>query len=98
MQDSVAIVCFGWPAIIASLLVSLAGLLLKRPVLMAVGGVLLLPFSIYLTGYRVPGILLPLLQFGSAYAIRRDKMRLAWLLLAPFIVVTLVLAGVVLTQ
>lgn len=99
MFDALAIICFGWPAIIISILLSIAGLLMKKPKLLFVAGVLLMPFTFYLSnGFRNPALLLPLLQFGSAFAIRRQNTRLAWLLLAPLLIVILWLAFVVLTQ
>jgi len=99
MFDALAIICFGWPAIITSILLSLAGLLLKKPTLLVIAGVVGIPFTFYLSGgFRNAALLLPLFQFGSAFAIRRQKTRLAWLLLAPLMIVAVILALVVLTQ
>ena len=91
-------IIFGWPAIITSILLSLAGLWLKKPVLLVVAGVLCLPFTYYLSGFRTPAVVLPLFQFGAAYAISRQKPWVAWLLVAPLVIIALMLAYAVLTQ
>lgn len=99
MSDALAIICFGWPAIIGSILLSIAGILMKKPTFLFIAGVALIPFTYYLSnGLRNPLVVMPLFQFASAFAIRRGNTRLAWLLLLPFLVVTLWLASVVLTQ
>lgn len=99
MSDAISIICFGWPAIIASILLSIAGLLMKKPKLLVIAGIVLLPFTYYLSnGLRNPLVITPFLLFTSAFAISRQNVRLAWLLLAPLLIVTLWLAFVVLTQ
>jgi len=99
LSDAFAIICFGWPAIIASILLAIAGLLMKKPRLLVIAGVVFLPFTYYLSnGLRNPLVIMPFLLFASAFAIRRQNTRLAWLLLAPLLIVTLWLAFVVLTQ
>ena len=99
MSDAIAIICFGWPAIIGSILLSIAGVLMRKPKLLVLAGVALLPFTYYLSnGLRNLLVVMPLFQFASAFAISRGNTRLAWLCLAPFLVVALWLAFVVLTQ
>ncbi len=99
LTDALAIICFGWPAIIGSILLSIAGVLMKKPNFLFIAGVALMLFTYYLSnGLRNPFIALPLFQFASAFAVRRGNMRLAWLLLLPLLIVALWLAFVVLTQ
>jgi hypothetical protein len=101
MSDTLVQIVFGWPAIITSLLVSIAGLSWHKPWLLVLGGALAIPFSWYLSGYpalRGLAILLPLFQFGSAWMLRDEKKVLAWVLLAPLAIITVFLAVVVLTQ
>jgi hypothetical protein len=98
MADILVQVIFGWPAVITSILLSVAGIWLKRPALLIAAGIVCIPFSYYLSGIRTPAVVLPLLQFGSAYAIRRQKNVLAWLLLVPLVVIAVLLAYLVLTQ
>jgi hypothetical protein len=99
MVDALVQIIFGWPAIITSILLSIAGVLLKKPKFLVAAGIIGIPFAAYLTaGSRLPGLLLPVFQFGSAYAVRRQKILMAWLLIAPMIISAAMLAFVVLTQ
>lgn len=99
LTDAFAILCFGWPAIIAAVVLALAGLLTKRANLMAIAGVVFLPFTYYLSnGLRNPLVIMPLLMFAAAFAISRGKTTMAWLLLLPLVLVVLWLAFVVLNQ
>ena len=98
MTDLLVQIIFGWPAIITSILLSIAGVWRQKPVLLVTAGIVCIPFTYYLSGYHVAAISLPLFQFVSADAIRRQKNLLAWLLIVPLIVIALVLAYVVLTQ
>jgi hypothetical protein len=101
LDDTLIVMIFGWPAILGSLLLSLVGLVFRRPVLLIAAGVVIIPFSWYLSGFpavRAPGILLCLFQFGSAAAVWRGRMPAAWLLLLPLTLIAAVLAYVVLTQ
>ena len=98
MTDILVQVIFGWPAILTSIFLSVAGVWLKRPALLIAAGIVCIPFTYYLSGIRTPAVVLPLFQFGSAYAVRREKNVLAWLLLVPLIVIAVLLAYLVLTQ
>jgi hypothetical protein len=98
MTDIVVQIIFGWPAIITSILLSIAGVALKKPALLVAAGIVCIPFTYYLSGFRTPAVILPLFQFGSAYAIRREKNLIAWLLIAPLVIIAVILAFVVLTQ
>ena len=84
--------------IIVSILFSIAGVWLKKPAFLVTAGVIALPFAAYLTAAGAPGLLLPVFHFGSAYAVRREKNRIAWLLIAPMMILALFLAYAVLTQ
>lgn len=98
MVDALVQIIFGWPAIITSILLSIAGVALKKPALLVAAGIVCIPFTYYLSGFRTPAVILPLFQFGSAYAIRREKNLIAWLLIAPLVIIAVILAYVVLTQ
>jgi hypothetical protein len=41
---------------------------------------------------------LPLLEFASAFAVARQKKAAAWLLIAPLVIISMMLAYAVLTQ
>jgi hypothetical protein len=92
---------FGWPAIIATLLLVVAGLVWKRWWLLLIAAALFFPVSLYLSGYpaiRGFGFLLPVFLLGAAFAARARKRILAWLLAAPVFIVSAWLAVVVITQ
>lgn len=98
MTDLLVPIVFGWPAILTSISLSLAGVWLKKPALLVAAGIVCLPFTYYLSGIRASAVLLPMFQFGSAYAITRRSNGIAWLLIAPLIGIAVLLAYAVLTQ
>ena len=98
MTELLVQIIFGWPAIITSILLSIAGVWLKKPALLVTAGIVCIPFTYYLSGFRTPAVVLPLFQFGSAFAVSRQKNLIAWLLITPIVVIAVVLAYVVLTQ
>ncbi len=91
---------FGFPGAFLSLLLSSVGIIKNKYWLALIGALLFTPFTYYL--YGAPAffsgfvILLPLFQLGSALAVFKKKRTLAWLLLAPSIVMVLWILGVVL--
>ncbi len=91
----------GWPAIILSLLCGCLGIRLQKATLVLVGAVVGMPFAWYLSmtpaGLYI-GPLLPVLQLGAAYAVLRQRQRVAWLLLVPVGVVAVYLAYAVIWQ
>jgi len=101
LQTILVQILFGWPAIILTNLLAVAGILLKRPWILVSGGILSVPFSLFINGYpflfHIP-LLLPLTLFGSAWAVHAKKYLLAWLLLIPLAGITSILAVAVLTQ
>jgi hypothetical protein len=101
MTDTIVQIIFSWPAIIATLLVSTAGLVWKRYWLLLVGALLFFPFSLYLSGFpfiRGLGLFLPALLIGAAFAIRGQKIPLAWALVSPVFIISAWLAYAVVTQ
>ena len=92
-------IIFGWPAIITAILLSIIGVVIKRPVMLVIAGIVCLPFTYYISnGLRNPAVSLPLFQFASAFAISRQRNVLAWLMISPLIVIATMLAYAVLTQ
>ena len=92
-------IIFGWPAVITSILLSIAGIRLKKPALLIASGIICLPFTYYISnGFRNPAALLPVFQFASAYALTRSREWIVWLLITPLILVSVALAYAVLTQ
>ncbi len=94
-------VVFGWPAIILALVLSVAGVIRKKPIWLYVAAVIVIPFTFYLFGSpRIgpAGLTIPLLLAGAGIAVRRGRYDLAWLLLAPFAGVIAWLAIIVLGE
>ena len=101
MMDTLVQAIFGWPAIIATMLVSIAGLVWKRYWLMLIGTLLFFPFSLYLSGgpaTRGLGIFLPVFQLGAALSVRAGKFPLAWVLLSPVFIISAWLVYQVVTR
>ncbi len=101
MTEFLVNVFFGWPAIIATLLVIVAGLIWKRHWLLFVAAAIFFPVSLYLSGYpaiRGFGFLLIAFLVGAAFAIRARKLLLAGFLVAPVFLVSAGLAYLFLTQ
>jgi hypothetical protein len=99
MTDTLVQIVFGWPAILTSILLSIAGVSLKKPGLLIAAGIVCIPFTFYVSnGFRTPLILLPVCELGAAYALMRGFNRIAWLLIAPLLIVAVFLAYTVLKQ
>ena len=77
----------GWPAILATVVLTVMGLTKENYRLLVVAALVAVPFSWYLSGFpiiRSPIFLLPLLVFGSGYFMSRGREMLAWLLAIPY--------------
>lgn len=101
MQQIFAQIVFGWPFIILSLSLAVAGILIKRPALLVAGAIIFVPPAWYLSGYPVIrwfGMLLPVSILGAAYHVKKDKPRLALLLVLPPLVTSAWLAFLVIAQ
>ena len=101
MSDILVQIIFGCPAIILALALSVAGILKKWPWMVAMGGVVSIPFSLYFSGYVIfyyTPLLLPLCLSGSAWAVWAKRKFLPWILLIPLVVFSIILTVLVLTQ
>ena len=99
MSDFLVQTIFGWPAIGISILLSVAGVILRKPWLLIASGIVCIPFTYYVSnGFRSPAILLPVFEFGAAFAVTRQWKWISWLLVTPLIIVAIVLAYYVVTQ
>jgi hypothetical protein len=101
MVEILVRIFIGWPAIIATLLVSTAGMVWKRYWLLLVGALLFFPFSLYLSGLpatRGLGLFLPVFQLGAALAVRARKYPLAWVMVSPVFILSAWLAYQIVTQ
>jgi hypothetical protein len=81
---------FGFPALWLSFAFSLAGLLRRSPLFLAIGGIFALGPTLYISGgLHFPVVIVPLLTFVSAFLVRIKKTRWAWVIMVPIELVTL---------
>ncbi len=100
-MDNWVQIIFGWPAIILSMVLSVVGVLKKWPWMLVLGGVLCVPFTVYLFGFTYLhffAFLLPFFQFGAAWAVHAGRKILPWILLLPLASIMFILAIIVLSQ
>jgi len=99
MLDFLLIVLVGWPAIIATVVLAIIGLVKSDYRFLVGAAILAFPFSWYLSGFpliRSFTFLLPLLPFGAGYAMRRNQEMVAWILaIIYFMSILLLLFAVV---
>jgi hypothetical protein len=84
----------GWPAILATIILSLIGLFRSDYRFLVAAAILAFPYSWFLSGFPAVhsfAFLLPLFIFGSAFAINRDHEMIAWLIALPFFLAILFL-------
>jgi hypothetical protein len=101
MSELLPQIIFGWPFIIASLLLSVGGVALKRHQFLVAGAIFFMPPSLYISGFpiiRWLALSLPFCILGAAYLVRRERAGIAWLLLIPPLGVSLWLAYLVMEQ
>lgn len=96
------ILIMGWPGILTSLGLSIAGVVRQQPRLLLIAALVALPFAWYLNAFwplfRGFGLFLPLFQLGAALALYRHERWIAGVCLLPFVTIASVLAFIVLTQ
>lgn len=93
LSDVLVQLVFGFPAGVISLSLSALGIWKKWIVWLIIAGILTVPFTFYLTAATgLPLYLMALFQFGAAYAVNRQKNGLAWGLLVPLALTTLLMA------
>jgi hypothetical protein len=94
-------IVLGWPAIITSLALCVAGLLAKRAWLVALGAAFFVGPGWYLSGYpavRWFGYLLPACLFAAALALWKKRPAIAWMLTLPALATSAWLGFLVLAQ
>jgi len=91
----------GWPAVIATVILSAIGLWRRDYRFLVIAAILAVPFSWVLSGFpiiRSPFFLVPVLPFSAAFALHRDHEMIAWLIgvvyfLSIYLIFMAVLAG-----
>lgn len=77
MIDFILSILAGWPAILASVILAVVGLLKSNYRLLVMSAIIAFPFSLYLSGF--PVFLTPVLVFGAAWAMYYHKEMIAWI-------------------
>lgn len=94
-------IIFGWPFIVASLILSIMGVAMRSPKYLVAGAMFFMPPSLYMSGFpaiRWLAYLLPFCILGSAYFVGKNRSWISWLLLLPPVAVSVWLAFLVMEQ
>jgi hypothetical protein len=97
----VVAVVFGWPAVISSILLTLAGIAVARWQVVLGGAAVGSPFLFYLLltpRFRLVALPVALLHFGAALAVARGRRAAAFALVAPFVALAAIVAALVRSQ
>ena len=82
------VVVFGWPAVVVSMALAIAGIVTRRPSWLLLSALVAVPFSYYLSGAEsrvaLGGPIVLLTLVGGAYAVKRGQLLVAWCSLIPF--------------
>jgi hypothetical protein len=94
-------VTLGWPAVITSIIVVLAGIARGRSRTVLIGALLGCPFLLYLLASPRIGwlaLIVGVLYVGSSQAVARSRRGLAFTMVTPFIALSALVASLVLRQ
>lgn len=75
-----------WPCMIASIVCSVIALLLKKPMLLVISCLLIIPLSLYLAAtprFTWWGLIFPFFYLGAALSLRKKVWWLSALLISP---------------
>lgn len=90
-----------WPFMIASIIFSIIALSKKKPLLLLISCLLIVPLSLYLAAtprFKWWGLIFPLFYLGAAISLRKNKSWLSTLLILPIILLIGWLGYVVINQ
>ena len=86
----VSYIIFNWPLYMVALLVGFLGIGYREWGMVFLSAILIVPYTFVLNGippFRGFALLLPILHVGSAVALKDDRVTLAYLLLAPTLII-----------
>jgi hypothetical protein len=92
---------FGWPAVVLSLALTLTGVAGGRWRVALAGTLIGIPFLLYLFGSPRIGwrsVVVGVLYLGSAQAVARSRLALAFAMVMPFVLLASFIAWLVLNQ
>ncbi len=88
----------GWPMILITVILAAIGLFRSDFRFLLASTLLTVPYSWFLSGFplvRSPAFLMPVFLFCSAWAMRRSREMLAWILAVPFFLMVFLLFSIV---
>ena len=98
----VVAILFGWPAIVASVVLVMTGISLSRWPLTLAGAAVAMPFLLYVWASprfgATTAVPVALLYFGAAWAVARGRTGMAFAFSAPFLALVTLMARLVLGQ
>ena len=77
-----------WTFMIPSLVLSVFAIVWKKPLYLVLSSIIILPLSLYLAAtplFQYLGLLFPFLFIGSAFLLRRSRLRLSILLISDWL-------------
>jgi len=98
MFNFLIVLFFGWPAILATMILAAIGLWKRNYHLIITASILAFPFSWFISGFpiiRSPAFLLPVILLASAFAMYRKHEMLAWIIAVPFFLAVMLLFYVI---
>jgi hypothetical protein len=101
MLSILVFIFFGWPAILASVVVSVIGLNKSNYRLLVVAAILAFGPCWFLSGFPVvasPIFLSPLLLFGAAFLLSRRHEMIAWIVAIPYYLIVFLLIQFLMAQ
>lgn len=90
-----------WPFMIASLILAILAICIKKPVLLVISSVLIIPLSLYLAAtprFEFWGLVFPLFYVGAAVSLAKSIRWLSILLITPNFILIGWLGFAVMTQ
>lgn len=90
-----------WPLMLASIVCSLLALGKRKPVLLVIAFLLVIPFSLYLAAtplFKGWGLAVPFFYLGAAFALRKNQVGLSIILTLPVLLLIGWFGYVVITQ
>ncbi|MHA6260562.1 hypothetical protein ACXYMX_11815 [Sporosarcina sp. CAU 1771] len=90
-----------WPFILASIVLSFVAISMRKPLFLVFSFLLFIPFSLYLAAtplFSWWGLIFPFFYLGSAFSLRKNRVRLSILLIVPVLLLVGWFGVVVLIQ
>ena len=101
-METIVVIMFGWPMVMAALLIAIVGMLKHSCRFLIAASILSLPFSLYLMGGAgmvwKSFLFMPIAFLLACYLSQKEKHAVAWLLIVMDGIMLMALALAVMTQ